>query len=340
MPLIHAMQIGNIRLENNLALAPMAGTTETGFRRMCRMQGAGLVVTELVSARGICHDPDLRRSMRYLYIDKREKPVAIQLFGADPDDFIKAINIIAAHPITGSCDLIDLNMGCPVSKVVRQGEGCALMKNLPLAARIIAACVRVADRPVTVKFRKGWDESQVNAVEFARMCEESGASALTIHGRTRAQMYGGRADWEVIGKVKQSVGIPVYGNGDITSVQSARQMLEDTAVDGLMVGRAVQGNPWLFRQLINGLASAGTSQEVPDVSEKISLILDHLDGLIFRLGEYTAVREMRGHLVCYIKGTAHGSDLKRRASLAASKSEILDILEDWRIHCGKTCENS
>lgn len=339
-PLIHTIQIGNVKLDNNLALAPMAGTTESSFRSLCRRQGAGLVVTELVSARGICYDEDLRRSWRYLTFTEQEKPVAVQLFGSDPDDFTRAVQIIGEHPLLGRCDIIDLNMGCPVAKVVRQNEGCALMKSPDLAVRIIEACVLAAARPVTVKFRKGWDENNVNAVEFARQCQKAGASALTIHGRTRAQMYGGKADWGIIKKVKQAVKIPVFGNGDIVSVQAARKMLLETGVDGLMIGRAARGHPWIFRQITTGLTGNGDETYLPSISEKTDLVKEHMAGLISRLGEFTAVREMRHHLIQYIKGTPNCSELKRQAAQVNNLTDILSVLEDWRILSGKTCENS
>lgn len=336
---LHPLQIGPVHLPNNLALAPMAGTSDLSFRPICRRFGAGLTVTELVSARGICHDPDFRRNWRYLVIDPTEKPVAIQLFGSDPDDFILAIRRILEHPLLGQCSMIDLNMGCPVAKVVKSGEGSALMKTPDLAARIIDASVRAAtafNKPVTVKFRKGWDNDLANAVEFARMAEKAGAAALTIHGRTRDQMYGGRADWQIIGEVKAAVKIPVFGNGDIHSPASARRMIRETAVDGLMIGRAAQGNPWIFSWLTTALAAEDQSVDsMPEMkpAEKIPVILEHLDGLIDLHGESLAVREMRKQLAFYFRGTHHASELKKRAMEAESRSEVMAVLEDWRIIC-------
>ncbi len=340
---LHPLQIGPLQLDNNLALAPMAGTTDLSFRRICRRLGAGLTITELVSARGICHDPQLRRNWRYLAIDPAEAPVAIQLFGADPDDFRQAIGQILSHPILGQCSLIDLNMGCPVAKVVKGGEGSALMRTPDLAARIIEASVRAAasfGKPVTVKFRKGWDDQSVNAAAFARRCAEAGAAALPIHGRTRQQMYSGRADWQVIGEVKAAVRIPVYGNGDIDSPAAAARMIRETGVDGVMVGRAAQGDPWIFQRLAAALADPAEFLPLPGPDEKIPVILAHLDGLIALNGEPVAVREMRKHLVFYLKGTRQGASLKNRAMAAATRSEILAVLEEWRIYCKNYCENS
>jgi len=335
--LIHPIQIGSVRLDNNLALAPMAGTSEMAYRRICRRFGAGLTVTELVSATGICHDKMFKRNWRYLVIDPAEAPVAIQLFGGNPDDFQKAIARILEHPLLGQCSMIDLNMGCPVTKVVGRGEGAALMKTPDLAARIIEASVRAAEpfgKPVTVKFRAGWNSEMINAAAFARVCEAAGAAALAIHGRTRAQMYSGTADWQVIGEVKSAVKIPVYGNGDIDSPSAARRLLSDTGVDGLMIGRAAMGNPWLFQWLTNALgdpSGAADAAHLLSPSEKVPVILEHLDGLIAAHGEAVAVREMRKHLVHYLRGTRQGSTLKSKAMTASTRAEIAAVLEEWLI---------
>lgn len=359
-PYLHPLKIGSVQLANNLALAPMAGTTDATFRPICHELGAGLVVTELVSARGICYDTDLRRSWRYLEIvPAAEKPVAIQLFGADPDDFARAILRIHEHPLLAQCDMIDLNMGCPVPKVVRGGEGSALMKDPPLAGRIIEAAVRAlgqvaaagADvsgagsssiKPVTVKFRKGWDGQQINAVEFAQVCEAAGAAAITVHARTRDQFYSGKADWEIIAAVKQVVAIPVYGNGDLSSPASARQMVDQTGVDGLMIGRAALGNPWIFQQLTAGLAETsqsgigfGTDQPgsndwiPPTTEERAAMMIRHLRGLIERLGEHTGVAEMRKQLAAYLRGTHQAAHWKNLAMQARTAAEVEQILADW-----------
>ncbi len=356
--LIHPLQIGSVRLDNNLALAPMAGTTDVVFRRICRRLGAGLTVTELVSARGICHDPDFRRNWRYLAIDPQELPVAIQLFGSDPDDFSRAIAMILAHPVLSQCSLFDLNMGCPVNKVVKGGEGSALMRTPDLAARIVKNSVQAAaaaGKPVTVKFRKGWDDNSVNAVDFAKCCEQAGAAALTIHGRTRQQLYGGQADWRIIGEVKAAVRIPVFGNGDVTTPEAASRLFLETGADGLMIGRAALGNPWIFQSILAALGPKGLNPDIPEwlspklrlsnfttapmppPADRLPVILEHLDGLIAMHGEATAVREMRKQLVHYLKGTAHGSFLKNQVMNASTRREIQALLEEWCIYCNKYC---
>ena len=353
---IHPLDIGSLGVPNNLALAPMAGTSDTVYRAICREMGAGLVVTELVSARGICYDPDLKRSWRYLEITpEAERPVAIQLFGADPDDFYRAIRRIHEHPVLRQCDLIDLNMGCPVPKVVRGGEGSALMKDPPLAGRIIEASVRAlaevaaagadtgpfsgsgsaaAIKPLTVKFRKGWDDQSVNAPEFARLCQEAGADAVTIHARTRDQFYSGKADWSIITAVKQAVTIPVYGNGDIIDAPSARRMLQETGVDGLMIGRAAQGNPWIFQEIaaeLAGLPDLGRRPKSgkPTPQARAAMIVRHLHGLVSRVGERTAVAEMRAQLAYYLRGTPQAAHWKNIALRAKTVAEVEAFLADW-----------
>jgi tRNA-dihydrouridine synthase B len=362
MTFLHPLAIGGVTLGNNLALAPLSGTSDRSYRLLCHEYGAGLVVTELVSARGICHDTRLTRNWRYLAIDPAEKPVAIQLFGADPADFRQAIARIGEHPLLGQCDLIDLNMGCPVAKVVRDGAGAALMRTPTLAAKIVSASVEAAAafaKPVTVKFRKGWDEHSVNAAEFARICEDAGASALTIHGRTREQLYGGQADWQVIGEVKAAVKIPVFGNGDVSSAETARGLLLATGADGVMIGRAAQGRPWLFQEIAAGLAWLDAAladgriephltaprahlprYSEPSAEQKAAAVLRHLDGLIDLLGETSAVREMRKQLAFYIKGTPHAAGLKNRAMQVENRRDVVAILADWCMNGPKSCGNS
>jgi tRNA-dihydrouridine synthase B len=347
VPLLRPLLIGSVGLDNNLALAPMAGTTDLVFRRICHRLGAGLTVTELVSARGICHDPQLRRNWRYLAIDPDEGQVAIQLFGSDPEDFRRAISLVLQHPLLGRCSLIDLNMGCPVAKVVKSGSGVALMRTPGLAAAIIGASVRAAaecNKPVTVKFRKGWDEASVNAAAFARICEESGAAALTVHARTGRQMYRGRADWQIIRDVKQAVQIPVYGNGDVDSAAAAVRMLRETGADGVMVGRAAQGNPWIFRQISAGMADPDSQSPewlaAATPEEKIPVILEHLDSMISLHGEANAVREIRKQMAGYFQGSRQAAGWRKQAMTAVSRAEIEGILEEWRYFCGKSCENS
>jgi nifR3 family TIM-barrel protein len=342
--LFHPLQIGSVYLNNNLALAPMAGTTDLVFRSICRRYGAALTVTELVSARGIVHDPDLRHNWRFLALDPDDTPVAIQLFGHDPDDFRQAITIIQAHPILSRCSLIDLNMGCPVRKVVQTGAGSALMQTPDLAERIVAAAVKTAAGfgcPVTVKCRSGWDAQHVNAASFAARCASVGAAAITVHARTRDQMYGGQADWTVLAAVKAAVPVPVFGNGDVRTAADARRMLLETGVDGVMVGRASLGRPWIFRQILQERDNPDQPQAgEPDFDEQSAVIKAHYQGLTNYLGEATALREMRRHLAAYFRGSRQAAVLRARAAQLSSGLDLLDVLEEWRIYCGKSCEHS
>lgn len=358
------LSIGNRVLCGNVALAPMAGTSDLTFRTICHEQGASLGCTELVTARGIRYDPSLLKSYRYLEIDpEREGPAAIQLFGYDPKDFDAAIPLILEHPVLSAAFSIDLNMGCPVNKVVKTGAGSALMKDLPLAASILDASVRAASPyhvPVTVKFRKGWDETTVNCVSFAAMCRDHGAAAVTVHARTRDQMYSGTADWEAIAAVASELkgsGVPVFGNGDVKSGADAIRMLATTGADGVMIGRAAQGNPWIFarvKALLTGggegakaeagpLTGAGagvcagaveepSAYELPaepTAIERADMIRRHLNGLIGRLGEEVAVREMRAQLACYLHGQKHASKYKTQAMEAKTFREIDELLKEW-----------
>ncbi|MCK9251428.1 MAG: tRNA dihydrouridine synthase DusB [Clostridiales bacterium] len=334
--LVRPLGIGTLSLPNNLALAPMAGTSDLAFRRICHRMGAGLTVTELVSARGMMHDPAMRRNWRYLAIDADAGAMGIQLFGADPDDFAAAIWKILDHPILGHCSLIDINMGCPVRKVVSEGAGCALMQTPQLAARIAQKAVAAAQglKPVTVKCRSGWDDASVNAVLFARMLADCGVSAITVHARTRAQMYGGKADWSVLAAVKAAVSLPVYGNGDVTCWQDVDRMLRETGVDGVMIGRAAQGNPWLFRQIHR---QDGTG---PGPEERRDIILEHLAQLAELLGEATAVREMRCHLGQYLRGTPGAARLRAAAMAVTRREDLENLLGEWQIRCQESCENS
>ena len=322
-------------MNGNIALAPMAGTSDVTFRSLCHEQGASLGCTELVSARGIRYNPSLSRSFRYLEINpENEGPAAIQLFGYEAKDFDEAIPLILEHPLLSRTSFIDINMGCPVAKVVKTGAGSALMSNLPLAASILETSVRAASHysvPVTVKFRKGWDETSANAVEFAKMCRDFGAAAVTIHGRTREQMYHGTADWDCIARVSQALagsGIPVFGNGDIKDGESAVRMLVQTGVDGVMIGRAAQGNPWIFADVKAALMGQ-PMPPAPTAQERADMIRRHLAGLCGKLGETLAVREMRAQLACYFRGQRHASAYKVQAMQAVTYDEVDSILHEW-----------
>jgi len=329
------LKIGNRELCGNAALAPMAGTSDVTFRTLCHEQGAALSCTELVTARGIRFNPNLAKCFRYLEIDpEHEGPAAIQLFGYDPGDFASAIPIILEHPLLGKAAFLDINMGCPVAKVVKTGAGSALMSDLPLAASILETSVRAAAPyhvPVTVKFRKGWDDTKVNAVEFARMCRDYGAAAVTIHGRTREQMYQGQADWECIAQVAGALrgsGIPVFGNGDVRDGAGACRMLDETGVDGVMIGRAAQGNPWIFAEVRAALRGESAPPE-PAPEEVADMIRRHLSGLCARLGEPVAVREMRTQLAFYLRGKRHAAAYKVRAMDALTYDEVDGLLTEW-----------
>jgi tRNA-dihydrouridine synthase B len=342
-PLLHPLTVGGISLPGNLALAPMAGATDLPFRLLCRGLGADLVCTELVSARGIRHDKDLHRTWRYVEIDPAEAPVAIQLFGSDPEDLDYAVRVIEGHPLLSRCTFIDLNMGCPVPKVVQAGDGSALMKDPARAAAAVRACVRAANRPVTVKIRKGWDPASVNAVEIARVCEAEGAAMVAVHGRTRDQMYAGEADWGIIAAVKAAIGVPVFGNGDVRTPNDARRILNETGVDGVMVGRAALGDPWIFARIrgaLDPLAPKGPGwPEVPGEptpAERVALMLHHLDLSIARYGEATAVKEFRKQAGWYMKGVRGTAPLRAIAFNAVTRADLAGVFARYRDLMQKT----
>lgn len=315
MDFIHKLTIGKVTLENNLILAPMAGVTDLPFRLLCREQGAGLVCMEMVSAKAIYfHNKNTEELME---IHPDEIPASLQLFGSDPDIISEMAKRIEERPFS----ILDINMGCPVPKVVNNGEGSALMKNPGLVEEIITKTVKAVKKPVTVKIRKGFQENMVNAVEIARIAEASGAAAIAVHGRTREQYYAGRADWDIIAQVKQAVSIPVIGNGDVTDGASARKLLEQTGCDGIMVGRAVRGNPWIFREIRHFLAT-GKQPEKPEAAEIRETILRHAAMELAYKGEYTAVREMRKHIAWYTTGWPHSAALRKSINEIESWQEL------------------
>ena len=317
------MRIGNIELSAPVALAPMAGITDLPFRLISRRMGAGMTVSEMVSAKGLLYKNVKTTDM--LQIDPGERPTAIQLFGSVPDELAEAARIVEAS----GADMIDFNMGCPVPKIVNNGEGSALMKNPKLAHDILAAMVRAVKIPVTVKFRAGWDEEHLNAVEIAKAVEAAGVSCIAVHGRTRVQFYEGKANWSIIGDVKKAVGIPVFGNGDIVSVESGLRMISETNVDGLMVGRGADGNPWIFREL----AAALTGKEIPkapSLEERLSLAREHLQMLIDFKGEYISVKEMRRHISAYLKGMPHAAEFRARFHKMNTQIEFENLLDEYQ----------
>ena len=313
------MRIGNTEIKNNLILAPMAGVTDLPFRLLCKEQGAGLLCMEMVSAKAISFHN--KNTEALLTIDPAEHPVSLQLFGADPD----IISEMAAYIEDKPFDILDLNMGCPVPKVAGNGEGSALMKNPKLVEQIVSKTVRAIKKPVTVKIRKGFDEEHVNAVEIARIAEASGAAAVAVHGRTREQYYSGQADWDIIRQVKEAVKIPVIGNGDIYSPESARAMLKETGCDGLMIGRAARGNPWIFRR-IDTFLQTGSDPGRPSAREVRDMMLRHARMLIEYKGEYTGIREMRKHVGWYTAGYPHSAKLRAEVNEMTGLADLEELL--------------
>lgn len=311
--MIKPIKIGNVEIENNVFLAPMAGVTDMPFRKLCKEFGAGLIYTEMASSKAIEYKSEKTENIYKVFED--EHPIAIQIFGSEPK-----IMANTAEKLSEFADIIDINMGCPAAKIVKNGEGSALMKNLDLAGKIIEATVKASKVPVTVKMRKGWDDNHINAPELAKIAEDCGASMVTVHGRTREQMYSGNADLEIIKKVKDCLKIPVIGNGDIRDFESAKRMFNETGCDGIMIARGAQGNPWIFKEILNG------SNEKPTLSERINLIIRHLKLEVEYKGEYTGIREMRKHIANYLKGIPGSSPIKEEINHLEQCEDVEKVL--------------
>ena len=314
------LTIGNVTLDNNIILAPMAGVTDLPFRLLCKEQGAGLVCMEMVSAKAILYKNKNTESL--LTIHPEEGPVSLQLFGSDAKIISEMAKQIEERPFS----VLDLNMGCPVPKIVNNGEGSALMKNPKLAGEIVSAVVKAIRKPVTVKIRSGFDKEHINAVEMAKIIEDSGAAAIAVHARTREEFYAGEADWDIIAKVKDTVSIPVIGNGDVTDGKSAEEMLRYTGCDGVMVGRAARGNPWVFGEIAsyleNGVILPPASKE-----ERKKTMLRHAGLQLQYKGEYTGIREMRKHVSWYTAGLPHSARIRERVNAMENFEALEELIE-------------
>lgn len=315
------MNIGNVSLDNRVFLSPMAGVTDLPFRLICKQKGCGMLYTEMINAKALCYNDENTKKMTK--IEDEEHPIAIQIFGSEPEYMGRAAEILNSH----SNEILDINMGCPAPKVIKNGDGSALMKNPKLAEQVMRAVVENSTKPVTLKIRKGWDDNSVNAVEIAKIAEQAGISALAIHGRTREQYYSGKADWDIIKEIKESISIPVIGNGDVFEIEDAINMLEKTNCDAIMIGRGAQGNPWIFNR-INHYMQTGEILAKPTAEEKISTAIEHMKLAVAEHGEYVAVREMRKHIGWYIKGLKNSARYRDEINkLTDCESVIMKLKE-------------
>ena len=318
---LHKLKIGNVELENNIILAPMAGVSDLPFRVICKKFGPGITCTEMVSSKALYHDSYKTKKM--MNIEGEKRPISIQIFGSDVDTMG-----FAAKEVSEYADILDINMGCPAPKIVKSGDGSKLLLDLDKAREIIKSVVANSKVPVTIKIRKGWDKEHIVAVELAKIAEKEGISAITIHGRTRSEFYSGKVDKDIIKAVKESVDIPVIASGDVVDAQSALEMFEYTGVDGIMIGRGAIGNPWVFREIIHFLET-GKKLPKPSSKEKLEIIKEHLNLAIDKKGEEVAVKEFRKYLAYYTKGLENSSEFRNTVNKLDTKDEVIQLLENF-----------